>query len=175
MIASHFQKERLLSGRRTILILLALNLFFAGVAAAFFARLYWNDASSHAKGSPARRIETLAGLLSSEDAAILRLEFTKRSEAIDQASENFQKARDLVRASLRAEPFDLAATQTAMAEAEAAHARIDQMMQEVIAFAAVKMSAEGRRNLADWPRRDRRGSGETKARLAPSLILPGGK
>lgn len=60
------------------------------------------------------------------------------------------RTRDAVRQALSAEPYDIDATRKPIAEAEAAHLRLDSLLQDVIASAAGKMTPEGRTKLADF-------------------------
>ncbi len=143
------------SQRRFMLILLALNLFLAGIIGAFVVRSYFDGPVTGHRGRPAQRIEALSSYLPLEDAAILRSEYSNRSVAIEAAGDSFRQAREKVKSALRAEPYDTDATRRAMAEAGAAHERSEQLFQEVIALAAARMSAEGRRKLSDWPPRQR--------------------
>jgi uncharacterized membrane protein len=142
--------------RRTILLLSALNLFLIGIIGAFVVRYYSGEPPTHRKAGPAHRIEKIASRLPAEDALILRLEFTKKSGAIEDASDAFRQAREKVRSALRAEPYDLAATSAAMSEAEGLHQKSEQLIHAVIASAAAKMTPEGRRKLAEWPAQARR-------------------
>lgn len=133
--------------RKAILWLLALNLFVTCALLAFAVRYF--IAAPSPKFSPARRIELIADSLSSDDASVLRTEFLKRSDAIDQARERFSRARDAVRAALLAEPYVPEATRDAMSEAETAHRRLEQLYQDVIASAASKITSQGRAKLAE--------------------------
>jgi uncharacterized membrane protein len=135
--------------QRLILALLALNLFLGGIVGAFLIGYDIEAPSPHGKWNPARRIEQLAARLSRDDAQILLLEFTHNLPAIEQASEVFRQSREKVRLALRAEPYDVDATRRAMTEAAEAHQNVDRLLQDVIAFAAAKMTAQGRRTLAD--------------------------
>jgi hypothetical protein len=136
--------------RRTILWLLALNLFVTSALLAFAVRHFLEAPQPRGKVTEVRRIEALANRLAPDDASILRTEFLKKSEAIEQARERFTRSREAVRVALRAEPYVPAATRDAMSDAETAHRRLEQLFQELIASAAAKMTAQGRSKLADF-------------------------
>ncbi|MCF8477930.1 MAG: periplasmic heavy metal sensor [Pseudolabrys sp.] len=136
------------SSRWLLLGSLALNLFFIGIAIALAVRT----------PPPARtwdpnifvRIERLAAALPPADGAILRGQTKANRDAIDQAQTKYHTNRDLIRESLRQEPFDAQAMRTAMANARAARQAYDQTIQSMFATAAIQMSPAGRRALADW-------------------------
>ncbi len=67
------------------------------------------------------------------------------------AQADLRLSQEDVRKSLRAEPFDADAMRTAMAENRTAHENYDQVLHDMIASAAAKMSVAGRTKLADWP------------------------
>ena len=152
-----------LARRRAVLLLLALNLFLIGIIGAFVVRYYSGEPAPHRKTGPAHRIETMSALLSQQDAITLRLEFTKKSEAVERATDALRQAREKVRLALRIDPYSLAATQAAMTEAGALHQQLEQLMQDVIATAAAKMTPEGRERLADWPPRAGASAAKTPA------------
>jgi uncharacterized membrane protein len=143
------------SKRRWILLLTVVNLFLLGLIGAFLVRYYFAEPSRHRSTSPAHRIERIAARLHAGDAAILRMEFAARSEELEKASDAFRVAREKVRLALRMEPFDADAARTAMADAGTKHQQLDELTQDVIASAAAKMTAEGRKALAGWPPRTR--------------------
>jgi uncharacterized membrane protein len=136
--------------RRTMLWSLALNVFLiCGIAAFLLSSSLHNPAAGRG-GGPAHQFEMLASRLPSEDATVLRAEFAKKSEAIDEAHKAAHRTRDAVRQALSAEPYDIEATRKVIAEAEAAHLRLDSLLQDVIASAAGKMTPGGRAKLADF-------------------------
>jgi uncharacterized membrane protein len=143
------------SKRRWILLLTVVNLFLIGLIGAFLIRHYFAEPSRHRSTSPTHRIDRIASRLPASDAVILRMEFAARSEDIEKASDAFRVAREKVRLALRMDPFDAGAARAAMADAGTKHQRLDELTQEVIASAAAKMTAEGRKALADWPSRTR--------------------
>ena len=141
---------------------LALNVFLiCGVAAFLLAPLFQGDVPFRT-GGPAHQFELLASRLPTGDANVLRSEFAMKAAAIDEAHTAAHRTRDAVRRALSAEPYDQEATQKAIADAEAAHIRLDNLLQEVIASAAGKMTPEGRAKLGEFqpgpPRREGVGS-----------------
>src|SRR5271165_5362112 len=92
------------SRRRFMLLLLALNLFLAGMIGTFVIRSYLGEPPPHRRGSPTLRVEMIASHLPLADAAVLRAEFAKKVDAIVQASEGFRQAREKTRRALRADP-----------------------------------------------------------------------
>ncbi len=129
---------------------LALNLFLICGLGAYLASTALQKPAALGKGGPAIQFEALAAQLPAGDAGVLRAEFKARSEAIDEAHTALHRFQDGIRAALRAEPYDAGATQQAMAEAEAAHGRLEKLLQDVIASAAGRMSPAGRSKLAEF-------------------------
>jgi uncharacterized membrane protein len=70
---------------------------------------------------------------------------------IEDTQTKYRAAQDTIRATLRQEPFDVAALQAAMAQTRAARQNFDQAIQGVFATSAAQMSPAGRQALADWP------------------------
>ena len=144
------------------LISLALNIFFVGAAGALAVRHYLGE--EHHGGRtpgehiPAKRIEALAAQLPPDDAAILRAEFALRAAAAEAARETLRRSRDEVRRALQAEPYDAAAARTAMAASRVAHAAFIEVLQDVVASAAGRMSPAGRVRLGEASSRERRRS-----------------
>ncbi len=136
--------------RRITFWSLALNVFLICGIAAFLLSSVWHHSGSARTGGPARQFEMLASRLPAEDATVLRAEFGKKSEAIDEAHTAAHRTRHAVRAALSAEPYNAEATRQAISEAESAHLRLDSLLQDVIASAAGKMTAAGRSKLADF-------------------------
>jgi uncharacterized membrane protein len=137
------------SGSRWLLLVsLALNLFFVGIAVAMAVRAptnSWWDQDVFV------RVDRLAATLPQADAAMLRADIQADHDAIQGAQANFRASQDAVRATLRHEPFDAEAMHTAMAKTRAARQTYDETIQEVFAYAAAQMSQAGRNALADWP------------------------
>jgi len=133
---------------------LALNLFFAGAAGAVAFRY----SSSVPLATIARHDHSLAGRLNriaaslpSADAQIMLSQLRADAEKVASAQADLRLSQEDVRRSLRAEPFDAATMRTAMAENRAAHENFEQVLHDMIAAAASKMSVVGRTKLADWP------------------------
>jgi uncharacterized membrane protein len=149
------------TSRWLVLASLALNLFFVGAGGALVARHYL--AAPSASPAPidrsvAARMERLAITLPSSDADVLRAEYRAKAMSVDGARETYRKAQDEVRRILRTEPFQGDAMRAAMTEQRAARQVFDQLLQDVIASAAARMSPAGRNKLADWPPGQRSGS-----------------
>ncbi len=129
---------------------LALNVFLICGIAAFLLGSSGHKHAEGLKGGPAHQFEQLASRLPSADATVLRAEFGKKSEVIEEAHSAAHRTRDAVRAALSAEPYEIEAMRKAISEAEAAHLRLDNLLQDVIASAAGKMTPAGRWKLADF-------------------------
>lgn len=129
---------------------LALNVFLICGIAAFLLSSALQKPVHSETGGPARQFETLAARLPVEDANVLRAEFGKKADAIEEEHKAAHRTRDAVRLALRTEPYNLEATRQAMSEAEAARLRLDKLLQDVIASAAGKMTPDGRGKLADF-------------------------
>jgi uncharacterized membrane protein len=141
------------ASRGLLLASLALNLFFIGISGAYAVR-HLSQGTPARPGEPARgagaRIERLAVALPADDGARLRQDYGSRREAIEAASAAYREAQERIRAATRAEPFDAAALRQVMADARSARQRLEEMLQDVIATAAGRMSPDGRRRLADY-------------------------
>lgn len=137
-----------------LLVSLALNLFFAGAAGAVAFR-YTSPVPlttvARIDHNVSSRLDRVASSLPPADAAIMRAQLRADSVKVAAAQADLRLSQDAVRKSLRADPFDPAATRVAMAENHAAHDHFDEVLHETIAAAAVKMSVIGRTKLADWP------------------------
>jgi uncharacterized membrane protein len=128
---------------------LALNLFFIGIAAAMFIRgpeppRVWDR-------NVFVRVERLAATLPPADAQIVRAAMDANHAAIAKTQDAYHQARDDIRETLRQDPFKVEAMRAAMVKARAARQAYDQVIQDVFADAAAKMSPAGRYALADWP------------------------
>jgi len=88
--------------------------------------------------------------LSASDAEKLRAEFRTREQTLEATHSAYRRAQEAVRAALRAEPFDVAAVRSAMADTRAARQALDLALHDVIATAAAQMSPAGRNSLANW-------------------------
>jgi uncharacterized membrane protein len=144
--------------RRILLISLALNLFFIGAWAALAWRHYAHWHGHGGPFTPATRIERLAAALPQDDANKLRAEFKARAANVEATTAAFRAAQRHVRDTLRAEPFNLDALKSGMADARAARLKLDEALQDVIATASAAMTPEGRRRLADWTPAKRSGN-----------------
>jgi uncharacterized membrane protein len=137
------------SGPRWLLLVsLALNLFFVGVAVAMAVRA---PAKSWWDQDVFVRVDRLAATLPQADATSLRADIQTSHDAIQSAQTNFRASQDAIRATLRHEPFDVEAMRTAMVKTRALRQAYDQTIQGVFANAAAQMSQAGRNALADWP------------------------
>jgi uncharacterized membrane protein len=133
---------------------LALNLFFVGAAGAVALRY----TSAVPLTTVARidhnligRLDRVADSLPPADADAMRAELRDDAVKIASAQADLRLSQDDVRKSLRSEPFDADAMRNAMAENHAAHERFDQVIHDMLASAASRMSIVGRNKLADWP------------------------
>ena len=136
------------SSRWLLLGSLALNLFFVGVVVAIAFRA---PASPSWDRNIFVRVERLAATLPPADADLLRGGITASRGAIEEAQTNYRASQNVIRETLRQDPFDPAAMQTAMANSRAARQNFDQAVQGVFASSAAQMSSAGRHALADWP------------------------
>jgi uncharacterized membrane protein len=144
------------SGRTRWLLLgsLTLNLIFAGAAAVSLTRHSGAVALEpvvHMSRPAENRLDRMATTLPEPDAQIMRAFMRAQAAKVVAAQANLRVSQDDLRTSLRAQPFDPAAVRAAMAETSAARDNYDQVLQDVIASAAAKMSPQGRSKLADWP------------------------
>jgi uncharacterized membrane protein len=136
------------SSRWLLLGSLALNLFFVGVAVAIAIRA---PAPPGWDRNVFVRVERLAATLPPADADLLRGQIRTDREAIEDAQTKYRSAQDVIRATLRQDPFDPAEMRAAMAKTRAARQNFDQVIQAMFAGAAAQMSSAGRHALADWP------------------------
>jgi len=143
--------------RSLLLGSLALNLLFVGAAGAVAYR-YSGPAPATPLTNVARiehnlaaRIERIAQSLPPSDAEIMRSEIRAEEVKIATAQADLRLSQEEVRNSLRANPFDANAVRTAMADNRSARENFDQLLHEMIASAAAKMSPAGRDTLANWP------------------------
>jgi uncharacterized membrane protein len=133
---------------------LALNLFFVGAAGAVAYR-YSSPvpltAVSRIDHNLIGRLDRVADSLPPADADVMRAQLRTDELKIAAAQADLRLSQDGVRRSLRAEPFDADAMREAMATNHSAHERFDQVIHDMLASAASKMSVVGRNKLADWP------------------------
>ena len=133
---------------------LALNLFFIGIAVAMLVRGPPPPPRWH--HNVFERVDRLADTLPPADGKIVRNAMNTNHAAIAKAQEEFHNARNAIRAALRQQPFKEDAMRAAMAKMRAARQTFDEVIQDVFADTAAKMSPAGRQALADWPRRRKR-------------------
>jgi uncharacterized membrane protein len=142
------------ASRWILLVSLGLNLFFIGATGAWAARYMLADTT---RSTPwfdrtvAARIERIAATLPSQDGDVLRATYRTNATAVDGARDAYRQAQNEVRGILRSEPFDPAAMRAAMGRTRQARQGFDQLLQDVIASAAARMTAAGRNKLAEWP------------------------
>jgi uncharacterized membrane protein len=144
------------TGRTRWLLLgsLTLNLIFAGAAAVSLTRhssAVPLEPVTHMSRGAEHRLDRIATTLPEPDAQIMRSFIRAQAAKVVAAQADLRVSQDDLRTSLRAQPFNPAAVRAAMAETSAARDNYDQVLQDVIASAAAKMSPEGRSKLADWP------------------------
>lgn len=125
----------------------ALNLFLAGMMIAWHMRPPpppppgpWFE----------RMIQRMSADLPPADQAILRSSYEARRQELDRMDKEVQAAREKVSAAMRAQPYDPAALEAAMAAARDVREPVIETVEQAVAEAAAKMSPEGRTKLADW-------------------------
>jgi uncharacterized membrane protein len=139
--------------RWLLLMSLALNVLFAGAAGAVAFRYTGAVPLTHVTQidhSVANRLNQIAATLPPADAQIMLAEFRTDAVKVASAQADLRLSREELRNSLRAEPFDANAMRTAMAASRTARDNFDQVLHDMIASAAAKMSVVGRNKLADW-------------------------
>jgi uncharacterized membrane protein len=137
------------NGTRWLLLgSLALNLFFIGVALALAIR----EPSSKSRWDPNVfvRVERMAATLPADDGEILRAAMRAHHDTIEKAQKQYRDSRDAIRETLRQESFKIDDMNAAMAQTRAARQSYDQELAVAVSEAVMKMSAEGRRMLADY-------------------------
>lgn len=137
------------SSRWLLLGSLALNLFFIGVVVALAIRS--PAPASRWDRDVFVRVERIADTLPMQDATLLRAQIAAKRGGIESAQAKYRSAQDIIRGTMRAEPFDTEALRAAMANTRAARQAFDQTIQGAFADAAGQMSHAGRQALADWP------------------------
>jgi len=141
--------------RWLLLTSLALNVVFVGAAGAVAFR-YGGGAVplthvTQINHSVATRLRQVAATLPSSDAEVMLSEFRADAVKVAAAQADLRLSRQALRDSLRAEPFDANAMRAAMATTRTARENLEQVLHDMIATAAAKMSVVGRNKLADWP------------------------
>ena len=133
---------------------LALNLFFAGAAGAVAFR-YSSPVPltniARIDHGLVNRLDRIAASLPPADGKIIHAALVAQGERVAAAQADLRLSQEAVRESLRADPFNADAVRAAMAQNRAARLNFDQVLHDVIAVAAAKMSVVGRNKLADWP------------------------
>ena len=149
MTATHFVPATTRGSSRWLLLgSLALNLFFVGAGIALLIRA---PAAPSWDRDVFVRVERVAATLPPSDADILRGQIKTNQAAIEDAQTNYRAAQDVIRDTLRQDPFQPEAIRAAMAKTRAARQTFDQTIQGVFAGSAGQMSSAGRHALADWP------------------------
>jgi uncharacterized membrane protein len=139
------------SSRWLLLGSLALNLFFIGIAISLAVRPAPAPAPTSWDPDVFVRMERIATTLPAADAAILRAQINVDHSALASAQSAWQGDRQAIRDVLRTEPFDQDALRAAMTRTRADRQAYDQILQNLFAQAASKMSREGRLAVANWP------------------------
>ncbi len=139
------------SSRWLLLGSLALNLFFIGIAVAMAIRPAPAPPPSTWDPDVFVRMERIAATLPADDTAILRAQINVDRSGLAAAQSAWQGDRVKIREVLRQEPFDPAALRSAMTQTRADRQSYDDIVQNLFAQAASKMSREGRLVLANWP------------------------
>jgi uncharacterized membrane protein len=139
------------SSRWLLLGSLALNLFFIGIVVAMAVRPAPAPTPSTWDPDVFVRMERIAQTLPPADAAILRAQVEASRSTVANAQSTWQGDRDQIRDVLRQQPFDAAALRSIMARTRADRQNYDQVLQNLFAEAASKMSHEGRLAVANWP------------------------
>ncbi len=150
--ATVFHMPAARTSRWLVVVSLALNLFFIGIAGAMAVRNHGAaPAPAPVDRRPAARIERLSATLPQADAERLRGMFQARSASVQALYDDYRHAQDAARETLRTEPFAAGAMDAALAKTRAARLALDEALQGLIATSAATMSADGRRKLADYP------------------------
>jgi len=137
-------------GGRTRIFLalsLALNLFLAGTMIAWHMRPPpppppgpWFE----------RMIQRMSAGLPQADREILQTAYQARKGELERMDKDVQAARERVGAAMRAQPYDPAVLEQAMAQARDVREPVVESVEQAVAEAAAKMTPEGRMKLADW-------------------------
>lgn len=136
---------------------LALNLFLAGVVGAWLVR----PAIFRPAGPPGpppelglsadRLAERIARRMPPSDKPIIRKSFETHEQEIALRLDEWRKAQQASRRSLRAEPFDAAAFTAAFSRAQEARLGYQMAVHQAVREAAAAMSREGRVKLTQPP------------------------
>jgi uncharacterized membrane protein len=152
MSMAHQLSPTMTSGSSRWLLLgsLALNLFFIGAAIALAVRPPAPPASAWNRDVLVR-VERIVASLPPADATILRSQIDANRDGIESAQTKYRASQDVIRQTLRAEPFDADAMRAAMATSRTSRQAFDLTIQSAFASSAAQMSQAGRQALADWP------------------------
>jgi len=130
-----------------LVVSIALNLFLGGMMIAWHMRPPpppppgpWFE----------RMIQRMSMDLAPADRDLLQASYQAHRPDLDRMDKEVVAAREQVGAAMRAEPFDPAALEQAMANARDAREPVVEAVEQAVAEAAAKMSPEGRKKLADW-------------------------
>ncbi len=97
----------------------------------------------------ARFVDHVADSLSAEDAQIFRAAFSRHRAELAQLEAAYDRRRQAIRAALRTRPFDPAALEAAISAGQADRQNADAILRQSLIEAAVTLSPEGRRRLAE--------------------------
>ena len=130
-----------------LVLSLALNLFLGGMMIAW-----------HMRPPPPRppgpwferMIQGMSSELPTADRELLQASYQARKPELERMDKDVQAARERVGAAMRAQPYDPAALEQAMANARDAREPVVETVEQAVAEAAARMSPEGRMKLADW-------------------------
>jgi uncharacterized membrane protein len=131
---------------------LALNVCFVGAASAVAYR-YTGDVplpvGDLVNSSAGVRLDHVAAALPANDAQIMRAQIHAEEVKVAAAQADLRLAQEEARNSLRAEPFDIDAMRTAMAQVQVARENYHLVLHQVFEGAAPRLSVVGRNMLAN--------------------------
>ncbi len=139
---------------RILIISLMLNAFLAGLVVARLDRP--DRPGPPPEVDPMGMVGRVASTLPESDARILREAFQREREVLEAAAAALRDGPALLGQTLRAEPYDPEATRRAMRELGARREVLIEGTGRAFSAAAARMSAEGRRRLAEFPPPPRR-------------------
>jgi uncharacterized membrane protein len=135
-----------------LLASLAVNVLLVGAIATHYLRLPAQPSGDRWRIAA----ESLAATLPPADAAKLRVVLANHTPGLETAFADVRKAREGVQKALRAEPFNAAALEQAMAEFSARRLEMQRRFQAVIAGTAAQVSPDARGKMAEWRGPERR-------------------
>jgi len=131
---------------------LALNICFVGAASAVAYR-YTGDVPLPVVDlitrSAGDRLDRVAAALPANDAQIMRAQVRAEEVRVAAAQADLRLAQEEARNSMRAEPFNIDAMRTAMAQVQIARENYHTVLHDVFESAAPKLSVVGRNMLAN--------------------------